>query len=112
VKTAAKEKTELGMLYLRNVSINPLGVFPKNIPEKIYANFTCKGKECNNATCNFTHPRRPSELERETILAITSHFTKRDICWFSEYHFMKMPHNTDKVKKLLGNTKGPNSKMA
>jgi hypothetical protein len=66
----------------------------------------------HNATCNFTHPRRPSELKRETILVIASHFKKWDIGWFNEYHFMKIPIVTIEVKKLLGNTKGPKSEMA
>ncbi len=62
--------------------------------------------------CNFLHPRRPSKLKHETILVIANHFTKRGIAWLNEYHFMKMANITDKIKKLLGNTKGPNSKMA
>ncbi len=37
---------------------------------------------------------------------------KKDIGWLNEYHFMKMPNITDEVKKLLGNTKGPNKKIA
>jgi hypothetical protein len=110
VDTAAKEKKDLGMSYFCNTLITPSDVFPKDMPDKICANFTCKGKGCNNVNCNFIHPRRPSELKRETILAIANHFTKRDIGWFNEYHFMKMPNITDKIKKLLGNTKGPNSK--
>ena len=61
---------------------------------------------------NFIHPRRPSELKCETILAVVNHFTKRGIGWFNKYDFMKMPNITDEIKKLLKNTKGPNSKMA
>jgi hypothetical protein len=112
VDTAAKEKTKLGMLYLRNVSINPLILFPKDMPEKICTNFICKGKECTNANCDFAHPKRPSELKRETILVVASHFIKRDNSWFNEYYFMKMPNITNKIQGLLGNTKGLNSKLA
>jgi hypothetical protein len=112
VDTTAKEKTDLGMFYLQNIFITPSDLFSKDMPNKIYANFTCKSKECNNVNCNFIHPRRPSKLKCETILAIANHFTKRDIGWFNKYHFMKMPNITDKVKKLLGNTKGSNSKTA
>ncbi len=104
--TAAKEKKNLGMFYLKNLGINPSDVFPKDMPEKVCANFTCKGKECINANCDFTHPRKASELKRETILAIASHFDKKDIGWFNEYHFMKMPEITNDVKRLLGNAKG------
>ena len=112
VNTASKEKTDLRMFYLCNNSINSSYVFPKDMPDKICANFTCKGKECNNVNCNFLHPMRPSKLKRETILAIANHFTKRGIGWLNEYHFMKMPNITDEIKKLLRNAKGPNSKMA
>ncbi len=110
--TAAKEKKDLGMFYLKNPRISPSNVFPKDIPKKICTNFTCKGKECVNAYCDFTHPRKASELKRETILAIASHFDKKDIGWFNEYHFMKMPKMTAGVKRLLGNTKGVISKTA
>jgi hypothetical protein len=41
VDTAAKEKTKLGMLYLRNPSINPADIFPKDMPKKLCAIFTC-----------------------------------------------------------------------
>jgi hypothetical protein len=112
VGTAAKEKMKLGMFYLRNALIAPPDVFPKDMSDKICANFTCKGKECNNVNCDFIHPKRPSELKCETILAIANHFTKMDISWFNEYHFMKMPIITDKIKKLAGNTKGPKRKRA
>jgi hypothetical protein len=35
VDTAAKERKDLGMFYLKNPSINPSKVFPKVMPEKI-----------------------------------------------------------------------------
>ncbi len=112
VDTAAKEKKDLGMFYLRNPSINPLDIFPKDMPQKLCANFTCKGKECTNTNCAFAHPRKALELKRETIILIANHFTKKDMGWFNEYHFMRMPNITEGVKKRLGNTKGPTSKTA
>jgi hypothetical protein len=63
VDAKAKEKTELGMFYLKNISMNPSDVFPKEMPHKICTNFTCKGKECSNVNCNFIHPKRPSEFK-------------------------------------------------
>jgi hypothetical protein len=112
VDTAANEKKDLGMFYLGNPSINPMDIFSKDMPKKLCANFTCKGKECINTTCDFAHPRKALELKHETIILITNHFIKKDVGWFNEYHFMRMPNIIDGVKKLLGNTKGPTSKMA
>ncbi len=112
VDTAAKERKDLGMFYLKNPSINPFDVFPKVMPEKICANFTCKGKECSNASCDFVHPRKPSKLKHETIIAIADRFNKTNIGWFNKYHFMKMPDIIDGIKKLLGNTRGISSKTA
>jgi hypothetical protein len=77
VDKVAKEKKEVGMLYLRNASVNPLVFFPKDMPEKVCANFTCKERECSNANSDFAHPRKAFELKRNTILAIASHFIKK-----------------------------------
>jgi hypothetical protein len=112
VDTAAKEKKDLGMFYLRNPSIKPVDIFPKDMPEKLCANFTCKGKECNNTNCDFAHPRKALELKRKTIIVIANHFIKEDVGWFNKYYLMRLPNITDGVKKLLGNTKGPTSKTA
>ncbi len=102
------------MFYLRNPSINSSDIFPKDMPEKLCTNFTCKckGKECNNTTCDFAHPRKALELKRKSIILIANHFIKKDMGWFNKYHFMRMPNITGLVKKLLGNTKGPTSKTA
>ncbi len=112
VDTATKEKKNLGMFYLCNPSINPADIFSKDMPRKLWANFTSKGKECINTNCDFAHPRKALELKRKTIILIANHFIKKAVGWFNEYHFMRMPNITDGVKKLLGNTKGPTSKMA
>jgi hypothetical protein len=112
VDTAAKEKKDLGMFYLHNLSINPVDIFPKDMPRKLCANFTCKGKECTNTNCDFAHPRKALELKCKTIILIANHFMKKDVGWFNEYHFMRMPNITDGVKKLLGNAKSTTSKTA
>jgi hypothetical protein len=77
VDTAAKERKELGMFYFGNASVNPSDIFPRDMPEKVCANFTCKGKECKNANCNFAQPRKASKLKHKTILLIASHFIKK-----------------------------------
>jgi hypothetical protein len=112
VDTATKEKKDLGMFNLRNPSINPADIFPKDMPKTLCANFTCKGKECTNTNCNFAHPRKALELKCKTIILTANHFIKKDMGWFNKYHFMRMPNITDGVKELLENTKGPTSKTA
>jgi hypothetical protein len=37
VDTAAKDKKDLGVFYLRNASINPADIVPKDMPEKLCA---------------------------------------------------------------------------
>jgi hypothetical protein len=101
VDTAAKEKKDVGMFYLRNLSINPTDIFPKDMPGKLCMNFTCKGKECNNTNCDFAHPRKASELKRKMIITIANHFIKKDMVWFNKYHFMRMLNITDGVKSFL-----------
>jgi hypothetical protein len=112
VDTAAKEKKDVGMFYLRNPSINPADIFPKDMPKKLCINFTCKGKECTNTNCDFAYPRKALELKGETIILIANHFIKKDVGWLNKYHFMRMPNITEGVKKLLGNAKDPTSKTA
>jgi hypothetical protein len=94
----------MGIFYLRNASINPADIFPRDMPEKLRANFTCKGKECNNTNCNFAHPRKASKLKRKMIIVIAYHFIKKAVGWLNEYDCMRMPNITDDVKKLLGDT--------
>jgi hypothetical protein len=60
VDTAAKEKKDFGMFYFWYPSINPADIFPKDMPENLCADFTCKGKECNNTNCDLAHPRKAS----------------------------------------------------
>ncbi len=100
------------MFYLCNPSINPADIFPKDMPEKLCANFTCKGKECTNTNCDFAHPRKALELKRKMIILMANHFIKKDVGWLNEFHFMRMPNITEGVKKLPGNKKGLTSKMA
>ncbi len=60
VKTAAKERKNLGMFYLKNPSINPSKKNPKVMPEKICANCTCKGKECTMLYATSSIPKSSS----------------------------------------------------
>jgi hypothetical protein len=68
VDTAAKERKDLGMFYLKNPSINPSEVFPKVMPEKICTNFTCTARVRSAAMLHVTssipgsHPSSNTKL--------------------------------------------------
>jgi hypothetical protein len=101
------------MFYLCNPSINPADIFPKDMPKSFALISLVREKSISTINCDFAHPRKALELKHnETIISIANHLIKKDVGWFNEYHFMRMPNITDGVKKLLGNTKGPTSKMA
>jgi hypothetical protein len=58
VDTFAKEKKDLGMFYLRNVSIYPADIFPKDIPEKLCANSLAREKSVTMLIVTLLTPRR------------------------------------------------------
>jgi hypothetical protein len=63
--------TDMGMFFLTK---RPQISFPKDLPTKICANFTCKGRKCNRENCPYSHPRNACELTAETIATIVCHF--------------------------------------
>ncbi len=100
------------MFYLRTLQLSLQTHPQKTCPTRFSPILLARKNECNNVNCDFIYPKKSSELKCETILANANHFTKKDIDWFNEYHFTKMPNITNKIKKLLGNAKGPNSKTS
>ena len=110
VDDPTKDRKEMGMFFLKNPNINASDVFPKDLSLKLCASFTCKGKECSNMSCGFKHPTKAGKIPCESILASAAHFVVKDVGWFNEYHFMKVPD--EQVKKLLSNVKGISSETA
>ena len=54
--------TDKGMFFLTSLSIKATDIFPKDMPDKLCADFTCKGRECTRENCSFKHPRTAKEL--------------------------------------------------
>jgi hypothetical protein len=100
----------MGMFFLHKPDMKAVKIFPKEMPEKVCANFTCKGKECTRENCVFKHPRKVGKLKKETINAIGNHFLQRGIGWLNKWHFLgvgsKLP---GELKSLLGGKDGPSA---
>jgi hypothetical protein len=101
--------TDMGMFFLTKYDIKAIDIFPKDLPTKICANFTCKGRECTRENCPYSHPRNACELTVETIAAIACHFSLKKIGWLNKWHFMKYGHLSADVKALMGGKDGPSS---
>ena len=61
---------DMGMFYLRNVEPRATDIFPRDLAQKVCADFTCKGKECVRETCSFMQPCNPRDMDRATVKAI------------------------------------------
>jgi hypothetical protein len=101
--------TDMGMFFLTKHDIKATDIFPKDLPTKICANFTCKGCKCTRENCPYSHPRNACKLTAETIAAIIRHFSLKKIGWLNEWHFMKLGHLPADVKALVGGKDGPSS---
>ncbi len=107
--TKQRPVIDMGMFFLTRNNIKAIDIFPKDLPTKICANFTCKGRECSRETCPYSHPRNGCELTAETIAAIARHFSSKKIGWLNKWHFMKLAHLPADVKALVGGKDGPSS---
>jgi hypothetical protein len=100
---------DMGMFFLAKKDTKATDIFPKDLPTKICADFTCKGRECTRENCPYSHPRNARELTAETITAIVCHFSSKKIGWLNKWHFMKLGHFSPDVKALIGDKDGPSS---
>jgi len=102
---------EMGMFFLHKPDMKATDVFPINMVEKVCVDFSCKGRECTRESCTFIHPRKVSDMHRETINAIGDHFLAKNIGYFNEWHFLPLLNELPvKYKPLLGGKDGPSSK--
>ncbi len=100
---------DMGMFFLAKHDIRATDIFPKDLPTKICADFTCKGCECTRENCPYSHPRNACKSNAETIAAIVCHFSSKKIRWLNEWHFMKLGDLPVDVKALVGRKDGPSS---
>jgi hypothetical protein len=49
---------DMDMFFLTRKDIKAIDIFRKDLPTKICADFTCKGRECSRETCPYSHPRK------------------------------------------------------
>jgi hypothetical protein len=101
--------TDMGMFFLTKHDMKAIDIFPKDLPTKICADFTCKGCECTRENCPYSHPRNARKLTAETIAAIVRHFSSKKIGWLNEWHFMILGHLPADVKVLVRGKDGPSS---
>jgi hypothetical protein len=99
----------MGMFFLTRNNIKAIDIFPKDLPTKICANFTCKGRECTRQSCPYSNPRNACNLPTNTIATIARHFSTKKIGWLNKWHFMKLAHLPPDVKVLVGGKDGPSS---
>jgi hypothetical protein len=109
-ESAKRNVMEMGMFFLSKPDMKATDVFPKGMAESVCANFTCKGRGCTREDCTFLHPRKVSNMKKETINAIGDHFLEKKVGWFNEWHFLKaMNELPAKYKKLMGRKDGLSS---
>ncbi len=109
--SAKRNIMEMGMFFLSKPNVKAADVFPKGMAELVCVNFACKGRECTRDNSTFLHPRKVSNMKKETVNAIGDHFLVKNVRWFNEWHFLKaMKELPTKYKKLMGGKDGPSSK--
>jgi hypothetical protein len=102
---------DMGMFFLTKHDIKATDIFPKDLPTKICADFTCKGHKCTRENCPHSHPRKACGLTAETIAAIVHHFSSKKIGWLNKWRFMKLGNLPADVKALMGEKDGQSSSM-
>jgi hypothetical protein len=107
--TKQRPVADMGMFFLKRNNIKATDVFPKDIPTKICANFTCKGRECTRDSPAHAATLGMLANYPQTLAAITRHFSTKKIGWLNECHFMKLAHPPPNVKALVGGKDGPSS---
>jgi hypothetical protein len=101
----------MGMFFLSRPDMKASDVFPKGMAELVCVDFTCKDRECTRENCAHLHPRKGSDLNKETVNAIGDHFLEKRVGWFNKWHFLKiLGELPDKIKALMGGKDGRSSK--
>ena len=107
VETQNANKKDMRMFYLRNSELCATDIFPRDLVQKICADFTCKGRECTREPCSFMHPRNPRAMERVTVKEIARNFATIKKGWLSDYHFQNETALPTDAKAMIGGLQGP-----
>ncbi len=103
--------SDMGMFFLVNPEMKASDVFPKGMAELVCVDFTCKGRECTRENCSHLHPRKVSDMKKESVIAIGKHFLETRFGWFNEWHFLKfLDKLPDNFTQLMGGKDGSRSK--
>jgi hypothetical protein len=108
VETRGVHRNDKGMFYLRNTELRVMDIFPRDMAQKICADFTCKGRECTRDPCWFVHPRNLREMDRVIVKAIAQNFATNKKGWLSNYHFHNETTLSADVMAMIGGSQGPN----
>ncbi len=100
----------MGMFYLKHPDSCAMDIFPRDLEEKIYGDFTCKERECTNPKCPSKHPCNPRDMDKVTVIAIARNFATTKKGWLSNYHFRNETTLPDDLKAMLGGLQGPTKK--
>jgi hypothetical protein len=101
--------TDMGMFFLAKYDIKATDIFPKDLPTKICADFTCKACKYTRENYPYSHPGNACKLTVKTIAAIVRHFSLKKIGWLNKWHFMKLGDLPADVKVLMGGKDCPSS---
>ena len=96
------------MFYLKNAELRVIDIFPRDLAQKVCAEFTYKGRECTREPCSFMHPFNPRDMDETNVESIAWNFATNKKGWLSDYHFCKETTLPVDVKAMLGGSQGPN----
>ena len=107
VKTRGADRKNMGMFYLKNAETRAMDIFPRDMAQKVCADYTCKERECTREACTFLHPRNPRDIDKVTVIAIARNFATTKKGWLSNYHFRNETSLPAEVKAMMGGLQGP-----
>ena len=82
--------SDMGMFFLGRPDMKASDVFPMGMAVLVCVDLTYKGRECTRENCAHLHPRKVSDLKKETVIAIGEHFLEKRVGWFNKWHFLKV----------------------
>ena len=97
-----------GMFHLKDPTMNPDEIFPRNMGIQPCPPFLCRGIECSIPTseCTGKHWFRPDQASMQCIESIGDRFLRTKHGWFNAFAFRSYQLKP-KYKALLGDEKGP-----